>query len=751
MDKTKKDNVELICNISELSGMFEKRGNIRGFLQKVVAVLAEHMHADVCSIYLYNEKQNVLILEATYGLNEDSIGDVAMSLGEGLTGLALKELRPICEAAGSQHPQFRYFPDTNEDKFEAFLAVPILRGLTRVGVLVLQDRRKDYFDENDTKALRAIASQLAATLENAKLLIELHRHRLTGITSVSNKADLFHGKSASRGIAIGEAAVLGGREEELLYGNDENYKTKPSDFKKAIEQTELQLESLQKQMEEQYSDIAGLIFSTHLLMLRDDEFSGEIERRIINKHQLPNKAIIDVVNNYVHIFSESSNQRLQEKVQDVKDLGHRLLQNLLIEENDEGDYTKQIVIARELLPSELVKIAAQHAEGIILMGKGASAHVAILARSLALPVIFTENSSVMSVPEGTNVIIDANQGNIFINPDEEISSKYIELKEASGVEMAELESSVTPPTKDGVVIQVLANINLLSDIKLASSLKAQGVGLYRSEFPFIIRNSFPSEEEQYRVYKKLFEEMPDSEITLRTLDIGGDKCLSYFSCGTEANPFLGLRAIRFSLKNQQLFIDQLRAMLRAGAGRSVRIMFPLISSVDDFVDARHIVESCLTNLKRQGIPHCETPLLGAMIELPSVIEVISELAAETDFMSIGTNDLVQYLLGVDRTNEEVSNLYVSQHPSVLRALYRIIIAAIQKDCEISVCGEIAADEHMLRFMIGCGLRKISLNPTKIPGVRKVIADIDVDKAEKDVCELLTLGTIREVHKKLGLD
>lgn len=749
----KKNNVEMICDIGELTGLFQNSSSMGDFLKTVVRTLQKHMQADACSIFLQDESSGDLVLKSTVGLADLGRDEVRLKPGEGITGLAFKELRPLLihDARSSHH--YKFVPGLNEEHFNAILAVPIVRGQEKVGVIVVHHKRRDFFDAQDVKALKAIGSQLAATLENAKLLMEIQERKENSSPLPAPKApirkEFFKGRGASEGIALGKAVVLGHSSDEIAETLDSaSYRTTLEDFETALKNAESQLESLQKEMESKFADVASLIFSTHILMLRDDGFSGSMAR-LIKTGTPPATAVMTVVNQYVQIFSASQNARLAEKVQDVKDLGHRLLRNLNTDEVQDGDYSGQIVVAQELLPSELIKISAQHAEGLLLFGAGASAHVSILAKSLGIPVIFTDDEDFSAIRDQDFLILDGYQGSVFLNPSPKIEEQYRGLKSGQSTSTAETGVRARTLTLDGVEIKILANINLLSDLRIAKKFQAAGIGLYRSEFPFIIRNNFPSEEEQFVVYRKLLDEMEGREVVLRTLDVGGDKVLSYLPNGGESNPFLGLRAIRFSLKNKDIFHNQLRAMLRAGHQRELRIMFPLISSLDDFLEAKEEVLVCQKQLREEKIPHCENPLVGAMVELPSAVEVANELAREADFLSVGSNDLVQYLLGVDRTNEAVSSLYVAQHPAVLRALQRVIRAAVNHDTSVSICGELAADPTLIPFLIGAGLKKLSVNPKLIPQVQKAVESYSFRECLVIAEKALSLGTIKEVREFLG--
>lgn len=451
-----------------------------------------------------------------------------------------------------------------------------------------------------------------------------------------------------------------------------------------------------------------------------------------------------LVNTYIDIFSASPNVRLQEKVHDLKDLGHRLLENLAGGDRKLGDYSGQIIVADMLLPSDILKLATENAEGFVVQG-GVTSHNAIICRSLQKPMVMIDPQQLEFLRRPCELLIDGDQGAIFIQPSEEVLKEYAENRRAA----AELETA--PPvreetrTADGTRVQLFANINLLSDLKLALSFRTEGIGLYRSEFPFIIRNAFPSEEEQYQVYSRIVAAMGGREVTFRTLDIGGDKVLSYQNEAEEANPFLGLRAIRFSLLHKDIFAEQLRAFLRAGAGGNTRIMFPLIASLDDFIEARDVVYDCMKELDARGVPYNRVTKIGIMVELPSAVELIEDLAHEADFMSIGTNDLIQYMLAVDRTNEMVSKLYLSHHPAILRAIERVVSVAKSHRKDVSICGDIAMDPKMIPFLLGAGITKLSLPPRRVYEIQQAIGRVSMEKAVYTARRMLACSRISEVE------
>jgi phosphotransferase system enzyme I (PtsP) len=754
-DAMKKKNVDLVCDIAELISVFDADKKDHDILQSVVSTVAWHMNAAVCSIYIYDEDNQELTLRATQGLNEDAVGEVKLQLGEGITGRAIKELRPISVGQASNSSWYRHFPGIEEEKYEAFLAVPILRGLRRIGALVVQDGVANYFQANDTKALRAIAAQLATVIENVQLLSEA-RDEADGPEDVparkkAERDSLIRGSSASPGTARGRALALVAEHNESCAIPDPDADPHTlEDFDKAVEQTAKQINQLQRQTSEDLADVAVLIFSAHLLILEDEQFTGRISN-LIQTGTPAVKAVSVVVNEYVEIFSASKMPLIREKVLDVKDLGNRLTRNLLDEESSECDYRGQIIIAHELLPSDILKLSAENVEGFIV-SSGVTSHNAIISRSLGIPMVAVSRDQADSIADGDELLVDAEQGIIYLQPSEEIHKKYRKLDAVWQALHSAASVKSKTLTKCGQRIHIHANINLLSDLKPAAQFKAEGVGLYRSEFPFIVRNDFPSEEEQYIIYKKLVDQMGGKPVTFRTLDIGGDKMLSYYSNVHEANPFLGMRAIRFSLQNKDIFCQQLRAFLRAGANADTRIMFPLISSVDDFVAARDIAHECMDELESAGLEFNRNTQLGVMMELPSAVEVVDELAVEADFLSIGSNDLIQYMLAVDRTNEQVSNFYLAHHPAILRSINRIVSSALKHGKEISICGDLSSDARMLPFLLGVGIKKFSIDVINTPAVQRLVHSYTLEEAEEIASSMLAMGRISEIETYLeGFD
>ena len=735
--------------LERLQLLYEEQGGLEALLAKVIDLLRELTGADNGAVYLLHRESGELRLAASAG-ERQGLAESA-KWGQGSIGTAVKELRSL-RSSGADHHGFR-----------SELSVPVRRGPVRIGAVLLRHRRKDFFDEAAERAVRALSSQLGAALENRTYLRPMRQNgeertarsavEQAGVPEPDDRTSdgrRVFGQAAStgvvRGLALPWERSFTGQEGAVPYG--ENAAQAAERFAQAVAATHGQLEKIHRDSESSLYDVVSLIFGAHLLMLTDDAFTGAM-RRLVEAGSRPEVAVRQVVKQYADILGAMPDARMAEKAQDVRDLGFRLLRNLTNPHAREADYRGTIVIARGIYPSELVTLAAQNVEGVVFSGTGVTAHIAILAQSLSIPLLITPDQSVLTVPEGTPLLLDADRGILHLNPDAEtIASASAPLVGAAPEGRTAGERTASESSMAVGAPKLLANVNIYNDARLASANGALGIGLYRSEFPFIIRNDFLSEEEQYMIYRRVITPMAGREITLRTADIGGDKLFDN-SGPREENPFLGVRGIRFSLANREMFRDQLRAMLRAGAGEDLRIMFPMVSSVEEIIEGREEISACIERLRAEGIEHHPAPKIGAMIELPSAVEAIEDFAEATDFLSIGTNDLVMYLLAVDRTNERLSELYRSYHPTVLKVLKRIVDGVGAGRAELSVCGDSAADPLMLPFFLGIGVAKLSVQPSAIPRVSSLLSELPLDSAREMSREMLAIRKIREMEEYLA--
>lgn len=525
-------------------------------------------------------------------------------------------------------------------------------------------------------------------------------------------------KTASRGIAI--APVYCYQEPDLSPDNrkisEEEIPLEEAKFENARDQVIRELEILAKDNE---------IFAAHQEMAGDFMLQEGILNKIREEKKNAQAALKDTVNEIAAIFSCMDDAYMKERAADVQDVGKRIMAVLKgVKLPDLGQMTQEaIVVARDLFPSDTVKMNPDFVKGIITEEGGVTSHVSIMARSMNIPILVGVKGILSSLSEGALVCMDAEAGSIVTEPDEDTKNAYIQKKEQYEEERKKLVELRSKPavTKDGKRIFLCANVGNIDDIKRALEMNIDGVGLFRSEFLYMENSHFPTEEEQFAVYKEAALLCPQ-ELTIRTLDIGGDKELPYFEFEKEENPFLGWRAIRISLEMKEMFKEQLRAILRASAFGHVRIMFPMLISLEELREAKSIVEECKTELHSQGQAFDEAIEVGMMMETPASVLLAEEFAAEADFFSIGTNDLTQYLLAVDRGNKKVADRYDFMHPAVLKAIKHIIDAGHKENIKVGMCGEMAGNVEAAAVLLEMGLDEFSMSAGNIDYIRKLILE-----------------------------
>ena len=747
MTPKRNEHLSLICNVGELANLVSDSKDVNSFLQQVVQLVAANLNADVGSIYLYDESTDELVLTATIGLNPQAVGKIRMKTDEGLVGYTMAQMAPICEGCAADNPHFKYFESAQEERFCSFLSVPISLGNEKIGVLVVQHELKNYFNQNDVMALRAIASQLAGTVANARLMmVSRQSSKAADRKTLLDKLRFIRGEATVPGFALAPAVILRPFDPLKEEVPDDAYKGTLNDFQLAVHKTVEQLKKLQDQLDRRLPESTALIFEAHHMILKDPRFDEQIRDHIKQGTSAP-AAIRRVAHYFIDLFKKSPNPYIKEKSQDIEDLARRLLFNLKKQPSaGQGPMEGHIVVASDLYPSDILKLASVSVAGIIFIGGAVISHVAIIARSLKIPMILTNQTELLGVPEGTPILMDADMGTIYVNPSEQIHRKFHERNHAR--DKARDQGDAMQPatfTQDGLRIELFANINLLSELALAKKLKAEGVGLYRSEFPFIVRSDFPSEEEQRVVYSRLFKEMEGKPVYIRTLDVGGDKILPYLGIPREDNPELGLRSIRFSLQYRSIFDQQIRAILRAGAHiEKLGIIFPMISSIDEFETARQAVQEARMTLAEQGLEHHDQPEIGLMIETPALVPIMDELTRRADFLSVGTNDFIQYMLAVDRTNENVASYYQPYHPAILRSLAHIVRSARKHQKTICICGEVAHQADFIPFLIGIGVQRLSVDPQFLPEIQRQICTLHVEAAKAYAQRLLSVSTLADM-------
>ncbi|HDT13119.1 MAG TPA: phosphoenolpyruvate--protein phosphotransferase [Candidatus Aminicenantes bacterium] len=560
------------------------------------------------------------------------------------------------------------------------------------------------------------------------------------------------GIGVSPGIAMGEAllsrrVVFTSRKEIIP---DERVPDELERLRRALDRTREDLARIRNGLREKIGPDGSLIFEAHLLILDDSSLLAGLEEVVREDKARAEWALSKANARYEKLFESLTDDYFRQRKSDVSDVLKRVYKNLETNRDREKEPQKQhVLVAHELLPSEAaLRLSKALTLGVALDMGGQTSHTAILARSLGIPAVLGLRDITRQVGEGDFVIVDGTDGEVIVNPLPAVRREFQAKKEKYEHYGRELRKTakLKSETLDRVRFVPQANIELPEEVEQALSMGAEGVGLFRSEFIYLRRESLPSEEDHFEIYGRLAREAHPRPVTIRTLDIGGEKSLPQLNIEKEPNPALGLRAVRFSLRNRDLFRIQLRAILRASTGRNVRILVPMVTEVDEILEVKDIFEDVKRELRRKGEAFDENIPLGIMIEVPAAAALADIMLTETDFVSIGTNDLIQYYLAVDRSNEFVTYLYKPFHPAVVRLIKSVIEAARRAGKDVIVCGEMAADTTSAVVLLGFGLRTFSMNPIFIPRVKKALRSIECRTAEKIAAEILKLRSAREIEE-----
>ena len=561
------------------------------------------------------------------------------------------------------------------------------------------------------------------------------------------------GIGASEGVSIGKVLLF--IEEEMTIPEEKAaHSTIESEFTKledGLKKSKTQLIAIREKVKEKMGEDKAAIFDGHIMLLEDEDLIMEVQEKI--KGGMPAaKALNEGIEEYCTMISQLDDPYLRERAADLQDIGKRWLKNLLgIKINDLSNLEPgTIVVTHDLTPSDTAQLDLVNCVGFITEIGGKTAHSAIMARSLELPAVVGVKGILSEAKEGETVIMDGEAGELFLDPSAELISEYVLKRETLQKEKEELRKLIKEEaiTKDGRKVDIWGNIGSPNDIVAVLESGATGIGLYRTEFLFMNSDHFPTEEEQYQAYRIVAEKMQGKPVTIRTMDIGGDKELPYLDLPKEMNPFLGYRAIRISLENKDMFKTQLRAILRASQYGQIKIMYPMISSINEIRSANIILEECKKELDEIGKIYDRNIKVGIMIETPSTAIIAYKFAKEVDFFSIGTNDLTQYFLAVDRGNEMVSTLYNSFNPAVLEAIQKVIDAAHDANISVSMCGEFAGDKKATKLLLGMGLDSFSMSASSGLQVKKIIRNSNYIEAQKYRDLILQQNTPEEVIEKL---
>lgn len=743
--------------LEDISSIILHSHDLQDTLDNIVALVAKRMGSDVCSIYLLESDGETLVLKATKGLSKASVNRVSMKVHEGLTGLVIETRAMVMTDNAPSHPRYKYFKEAKEERFLSFLGLPLFEHKAPIGVIVVQTRETRIFSEDEISILRAITFQIGSIIHTARLLDSIQlkeRERAwfekelakvkngsvsesesscSGSAMRSPLSKTLSGTAVSPGFSRGKIYILDRFNDKVIKlakvgtPHDEQHK-----FFHAIEKAKIQTIYMEKRVSETLSADDAAIFHTHLMIMEDRSFSAKVSD-LIDQGAGATRAVHDVVQHYVQAFSAMEDPYLRERSADMEDIGRRIID--AIEGNDSSEVKlkeKRVLVADEIFPSNLAMLDPKKILGIVTEKGNAYSHAAIMAKSLGIPAVLGVQGIMAAANVKDEIIVDGTSGHVYLNPDVCVKKEYVRLEQEYVGRMKELEGLRDLPavTTDGVAITLNANIGLISDVRIANQHGAEGVGLYRTEFPYMARSAFPTREEQAGIYRKILEGFPGQTVNIRTLDIGGDKGLSYFPYPHEDNPFLGWRSIRVSLERQDIFREQLAGILLAAHAGNPTVMFPLISCLDEIRQIREILTSVRNELLREGHDVPGYIPFGIMIEVPAAVLIIDYLIQEVDYVSIGTNDLIQYTLAADRNNASVRQYYDPYHPAILHSIKRVADAANKAGKKVSVCGEMAADPLCALLLSGMGIREFSLSAPSIPVVKQAIRSNSFDACKR---------------------
>ena len=699
-------------------------------LNKLVLSIHEALGVDVCSIYLNDKTRKRYTLMATHGLNPDSVGHVYLNYEEGLVSLVGERSEAINIDNAPQHPRFKYIPGISEEPFHSFVGVPVIQHGELLAVLVVQQVSPRKFDDQDIAFLTTLAALIAGNIAFARARGEIN----SLMNDIGRSGGLYEGIAGAPGLCIGSGVVVYGQTDigGVPDRKAEDTQQEEKRFRAAIESVVEELKVMESQMVGALPEADRLLFDAYILIARDQQLISLTVEKIQAGNWAPG-ALRDTIQWYAEQFESLDDAYISERANDIRDIGRRILRNLQRENSTERDSYPDdtILIGENLSPLDLAMVPQEKLAGLVSGHGSGYSHLAILAHALNIPAVtgFTTQLP-LSRLDGKQLVVDGYNGHIHVSPNPTELREYQEMLAGEQKLAEHLRSLRDKPatTKDGLRIHLYTNSGLISGFTHAQDVGSEGVGLYRTELPFMSKDSFPSEDEQYHLYRTVLEAYSPLPVTLRTLDIGGDKVLPYFPI-KEPNPFLGWRGIRISLDHPEIFLTQVRAMLRASEGlKNLKILLPMVSGVDEIDRARVLIKRAYDEVQEEGLS-ITFPEIGSMIEVPSSIYQIPAISKRVDFVSIGSNDLVQYLLAIDRNNELVAKLFDPLHPSVLEALSQIAAGARKSGTALSICGEAAGDPAVAIMLIALQFDSLSLSAGDLPRIKWVIRSFSYEEAQ----------------------
>lgn len=692
-------------------------------LDILVTDICKAMETEVCSVYLADHDRRCYYLMATRGLKKPRGRTVALAFDEGLVGLVGRLAEPINLADAQKHPSFKYIPAVKEDRFRAFLGVPIIQRRQLLGVLVVQQRELRQFDESEESFLVTLATQMAAILSQSQLTALFGQYRQTRIRALP----------ASSGVAIAEGwmDISLPLMEQVYEASTLDTASERERLTGALEEAANEFRRYSKRYAAGAQKETSAIFDLYSHLLSDARLRRELFAEV-DKGAVAEWAVKKIIEKFAEQFAALSDGYLKERAGDLRTLGQRLLFHL--DDTIQGPNTwpaRIVLVADELSATTLADVPQDRLAGVVVRDGAANSHAAIMVRALGIPTVMGADIQ-PSLLHGHMLVVDGYRGELLVDPEPALLQEYQRLvsEENELSRLAEDDLEHTSELKSGERVKVMLNagLSLEHEEKLGNFI--DGIGLYRTEIPFMLQSGFPSEEEQVAQYQGMLQMFNEKPVTLRTLDIGADKQLPYMPI-SEENPCLGWRGIRITLDQPEIFLIQVRAMLRANAATgNLSILLPMVTSLDEVDEARRLIDRASREVEEMIGYAIPRPRLGVMLEVPSMVFMLPNLASRVDFISVGTNDLTQYILAVDRNNTRVASMYDSLHPAVLRALAMIAHDAERFGIDLRLCGEMAGDPMCVTILIGLGYRHLSMNGRSVARVKYLLRRIDIAEAQE---------------------
>jgi len=719
-----------------------------GALDIIVRRVYTTLGVDACAVYLtqLEDGPQRLILRAGKGVNPEAIGRLTLAPEEGLVGLVAQRAEPLNLERATSHPRYLASDVYGEQEYQTFLGVPIIHQSRVLGVLVVSQREGRRFGEEAVTFLVTLAAQLAASIMHAVVGEEAFQVQ----SGQAGGAGIVKGLSGSLGVGIGECVVAYSPSavDDIPNRRTNDPERELQRLSEAIEATKQDIRALSDDMSSVLPEEERALFDVYIMILEGASLWEEAERVIRGGYWAP-AGLRETIRAHVRQFQEMEDPYLADRASDIRDLGRRILVKLSTYDSDRPtEYPEQTILAgHEVSAAQIAEVPQEKLAGVVSMRGSGSSHVAILARALGVPTVMGASDLPIAQLEGKELIVDGYLGWVFVQPDDDIKEEFVRLAREERELSEHLESlkDLDTVTPDGHRIHLFANTGLQAEISPALIEVADGLGLYRTEMPFQIRDRFPGEEEQLQIYRRPLAAFAPSPCILRTLDIGGDKMLPYFPV-EEDNPFLGWRGIRVTLDHPEIFLTQVRAMLRANEDLgNLSIMLPMVSRLEELQKAMALLQRAHRELLDEGLD-MPLPQVGVMIEVPAAVYQIEAIARRVDFISVGTNDLIQYLLAVDRNNERVAQMYDSLHPAVLHALVDINNGAARHGKPVSICGEFAGDPLGAVLLLGMGIDSLSMSAGSLLRIKWVIRSFSQEHAQRILQRVLEMEDGRSVRQ-----